>query len=91
MPMVSSALIHSQKEEWIFRAHKLYDAALKLDNRCIYAANGIGIILAERGQLHDAYTVFSQVSILGSHPIRHVCEITSAHISRWNRPPAIRR
>ncbi|KAI8911998.1 hypothetical protein DFJ77DRAFT_512018 [Powellomyces hirtus] len=50
-----------EREDWILRGHRLYDAVLKADNQNVPAAIGMGIILAESGFLADAKSVFSQV------------------------------
>ncbi|KND04495.1 uncharacterized protein SPPG_00223 [Spizellomyces punctatus DAOM BR117] len=50
-----------ERDELIVRAHRLYDAALKHDPKCVQAAIGMGILFTEVGQLRDAYTIFSQV------------------------------
>ncbi|KAI8824560.1 uncharacterized protein EV422DRAFT_565249 [Fimicolochytrium jonesii] len=50
-----------ERDEWIQRAHRLYDAALKADKKNVPAAVGMGIILAEVGMLEDALAIFRQV------------------------------
>lgn len=50
-----------QRNTYLDRALRLYNSALKKNTRNIYAALGIGIVLAEKGQLSTARTVFSQI------------------------------
>ncbi|KAJ3019766.1 protein required for normal CLN1 and CLN2 G1 cyclin expression [Thoreauomyces humboldtii] len=58
-----------EREDWILRAHRLYDATLKADNLNVPAAVGMGIILAESGFLQDARSVFAQVEqATGNNP-----------------------
>lgn len=43
------------------RAIQMYRQALKIDPKNIYAANGIGCVLAHKGYINEARDVFSQV------------------------------
>ncbi|KNC73989.1 hypothetical protein SARC_13453, partial [Sphaeroforma arctica JP610] len=47
--------------DYLRRAQDLYAKALKLDGRNMYAANGIGCVLAERGHVNEARQIFVQV------------------------------
>lgn len=48
-------------EQFMLRSLDLYQKALAADGGCAYAANGIGVILAERGRLEKAKGVFAAV------------------------------
>ncbi|KAJ3187436.1 protein required for normal CLN1 and CLN2 G1 cyclin expression [Gaertneriomyces sp. JEL0708] len=50
-----------EREEWLIRSLKLYDAALKVDPRNAYAATGVGVYFAEIGRLQEAVQIFSQI------------------------------
>ncbi|XP_018496756.1 LOW QUALITY PROTEIN: RNA polymerase-associated protein CTR9 homolog [Galendromus occidentalis] len=43
------------------RALSMYKQALRIDPRNIWAANGIGAVLAHKGYIHEALEVFAQV------------------------------
>lgn len=48
-------------EQFLLRALDLYTKALSASPGSAYAANGVGVILAERGRLNHARKVFTQV------------------------------
>jgi RNA polymerase-associated protein CTR9 len=48
------------------KALRYYEKALKVDPRNIYAANGAGAIMAERGYTNEAREIFVQVCVAGA-------------------------
>jgi hypothetical protein len=50
-----------QRSEYLMKALRYYEKALKVDPRNIYAANGAGAIMAERGYTNEAREIFVQV------------------------------
>lgn len=58
---VRGAKTKEQRSACLDRALRLYNSALKKNNRNICAAMGIGIVLTEKGQFPTARTVFSQI------------------------------
>ena len=57
----SDPKVMKREEEHYERAYSLFQKSLQKDNSNIYAANGLGIVLAERGRIDEAKTVFQLV------------------------------
>jgi RNA polymerase-associated protein CTR9 len=53
----------SQEEKYLKLAMDFYFKVLQQDPSNIYAANGVGIVFAEKGKLHEAKDFFIQVII----------------------------
>ncbi|KAI9093773.1 hypothetical protein DFS34DRAFT_630286 [Phlyctochytrium arcticum] len=50
-----------ERDELLVRSHRLYDAALKKDQKNIYAVMGMGLLFIEKGLVNEAYNVFTQI------------------------------
>ncbi|KAJ3191335.1 protein required for normal CLN1 and CLN2 G1 cyclin expression [Irineochytrium annulatum] len=59
--LIFSKIDQKNRDTHARRAFEFFDKALKLDNKNVYAAAGIGIALAEVGRLPEAREVLSQV------------------------------
>ena len=53
--------VMKREEEHYERAYSLYQKTLQKNGMNVYAANGLGIVLAERGRIDEAKTVFQLV------------------------------
>ena len=57
----NDAKVMKREEEHYERAYSLYQKTLQKNGMNVYAANGLGIVLAERGRIDEAKTVFQLV------------------------------